>query len=59
MATGKYHLSPHDGARPHQEEGRGHAGGEDDIDCSQQSRVFLPIYLNENFHQGETNNLVS
>ena len=48
------HLSPHDGARPHAEEGRGHAGGEDDIDCNQQSRVFLPIYLFEDYHQGET-----
>ena len=45
----EHHLSPHDGARPHEEEGGGHAGGEDDIDCNQQSRVFLPIYLIEKF----------
>lgn len=47
MAAGKYHLSPHDGARPHDEEGSGHAGSEDDIDCNQQSRVFLPIDLSK------------
>ena len=57
MAAGKYHLSPHDGARPHAEEGGGHAAGEDDIDCNQQSHVFLPIYLFEDYHQGETRDL--
>ena len=45
---GKSHLCPHDGARPHDEEGGGHAGGEDDIDCNQQSRVPLSIDLFEN-----------
>ena len=44
----EHHLSPHDGARPHEEEGGGHAGGEDDIDCNQQSRVPLSIDLFEN-----------
>ena len=38
----KHHLSPHDGAGPDDEEGGGHAGGEDDIDCNQQSGVFFP-----------------
>ena len=46
----KQHLSPHDGAGPDDEEGGGHAGGEDDIDCDQQSGVFLPIYLFEDYY---------
>ena len=39
------HLVPHDGARPHDDEGRGHAAGEDDIHDHQQIIVLLPIYL--------------
>ena len=45
---GKSHLRPHDGARPHDEEGSGHASGEDDIDCNQQSGVPLSIDLYQN-----------
>ena len=45
---GKSHLRPHDGARPHDEEGGGHARGEEDIDCNQQSHVPLSIYLYQN-----------
>ena len=43
--SGKSHLSPHDGAWLHDEEGGGHASGEDDIDCNQQSGVPLSIDL--------------
>ena len=38
-------LVAHDGARPHDDEGRGHAAGEDDMHDHQQISVPLSIYL--------------